>query len=66
MAEESSIKLYKHGYAENSFIIDHFTGTMLVSGEDLHELYRHLDNHLHPNKGYEYEWEIWPEPDADA
>ena len=61
--ENSSIHLYKHAYAENSYIIDHFTGTLLVSGEDLHEIYRRLNERLYPNPGYPYEWDVWPKTD---
>jgi hypothetical protein len=49
----TSFKLSRHPYAEDSFIIDHFTGRLLVSREDLEEAYRQLDNFLYPNPGYE-------------
>lgn len=49
----SSIRLYRHEYAENSFIISAFTGQILTSRQDLEELYRQLDNFLYPNPGFE-------------
>lgn len=51
--EHTSIELSRHAYAENSFIIDHFTGHLLTSRADLEELYRKLDDFLYPNPGYE-------------
>jgi hypothetical protein len=48
----TSIGLSSHPYAENSYLIDHFTGRLLVSREDLVELYAQLDNYLYPNPGY--------------
>jgi hypothetical protein len=51
-AGESSFQLRQHEYAENSFILDHFTGSLLVSREDLKEAYRQLDAFLYPNPGY--------------
>jgi hypothetical protein len=53
----SSIKVEPHEYAENSFIIHHFTGKLLVSHEDLEELYRSLDSYLYPNHGFEGRFE---------
>ncbi|QOP66764.1 hypothetical protein SEA_PUREGLOBE5_14 [Arthrobacter phage Pureglobe5] len=49
----TSIQLSRHEYAENSFIIDHFTGTLLTSRQDLEDLYRQLDDFLYPNPGFE-------------
>ena len=48
----SSFQLYRHEYAENSFILAHFTGSLLVSREDLEEAYLQLDAFLYPNPGY--------------
>lgn len=53
---DSSIKVQPHEYAENSFEIHHFTGKLLVSREDLEELYNSLDNYLYPNPGYKGEF----------
>jgi len=50
---ESSFRLSRHEYAENSFILDHFTGRLLVSREDLEEAYLQLDAFLYPNRGYQ-------------
>ena len=58
--QKRCIRLYKHAYAENSYILDHFTGTLLISGEDLQELWRQMDQHLYPNKGFETELDVWP------
>lgn len=49
---ESSFQLSRHPYAENSFYLDHFTGALLVSREDLEEAYLQLDDFLYPNHGY--------------
>jgi hypothetical protein len=49
----SSFALSRHPYAENSYFLDHFTGHMLVSREDLEEAYRQLDDYLYPNPGFE-------------
>jgi len=50
----SSFVLSRAGIApEENFILDHFTGSLLVSREDLEEAYRQLDNFLYPNPGYE-------------
>jgi len=48
-----SFQLSKHPYAEDSFILAHFTGRLLVNREDLEEAYRQLDDFLYPNPGYE-------------
>jgi hypothetical protein len=50
---EAEIKLSRHEYAEDSFIIDHFTGDLLTSRQDLEDLYRQLDDFLYPNPGFE-------------
>ena len=49
----SGIKLYRHEYAENSFILSAFTGQLLLSRQDLEEAYRQLDDFLYPNPGFE-------------
>lgn len=50
---DSSIQLYRHEYAENSFILSAFTGQLLLSRQDLEEAYRQLDDFLYPNPGFE-------------
>lgn len=49
----SIIQLYRHEYAENSFILSAFTGKLLLSRQDLEEAYRQLDDFLYPNPGFE-------------
>lgn len=65
VSRPSSIQLYKHEYADGCFVLAHFTGEILVGEEDLHEIYRQLDQHLYPNKGFESELPVRTYPEKE-
>ncbi|UOK18328.1 hypothetical protein SEA_BRUHMOMENT_11 [Arthrobacter phage BruhMoment] len=50
MTTRGSIQIERHEYAENSWLIHHFTGNLLVGTDDLEEAQVQLDGILAPRR----------------